>query len=1233
MIPFAWSVVPLLLAHVVLSLAYASSVAEPTPAPETAAFVLPQQPIVVALRPMWPFPQGPPNSLLYLGPNSVEAPTVSLPDGSTEVVDLLNFEAASSLQSVRIHFRDSSGTATLVPIGSGYVYIGGPAGLTISWSVQTDAGPVAMTRSMGSQEYVTVPIEPLASAIKITIDSIVAGSTTTARVWSDEYSEPTHGLYRMQAFLDFRTAFQLTFGPLNSNFTVAEEDNSAIPVALATIPAGAPSVFLDVLQHGLDAATNGALVANLEPYSDAEPDLLQVARLVIQNTSGSEYTVTWPTAGLSGAATAATFGLYEFIGDSPGGPIELHNEPLVLAAGTTWYSPGLVCTHLPVGFTVPDWCIPGSHDTDGFLEILDGVGDTLASYSASASPYVFLGPTASFTTDAVDLLIGSSTEAATLSITTNATSPTSQTLTDIVLDTTESAVQAISDAVGQLQVYISVGLVGTAVGAPVAVGAPGLASALFQISGGSATLALNLLTTIITGAVNKSLFVDLYLIPVAEGTPSTPEQAVALAAAMLQATMVMHASTTRYLPGAPQQSLMPLFRTPAPSGTIQAWAGGGGSLLQVPGGPFYGGASPLVVAPFEMTSAPSRVEIQVGPRGHRLGPRACSGGQSTYVLVDGVQIVMVGGGGGSALGSHGGPGGSTLGPSGIAQGYAGSTVAYDGPFGTSTVSGPISKPSGQPYQGSGGGSTVGGSNGNGGAGGRGGLGGFGLWPGGHGAILTETLVGAGGGGSSFVAPSGTLPACMAAPSTAAVVWPAWISAGSGVGLLAGPLGGSLGPYVPNPTLPSNDHFLAQYRFADRVSALRTLVDDVWGFARVHSWSKTFAKAAAAFAVTDGTLAEPDNKAIVMYPSDDAFVNAEVPSANYTVPSFVPVGPHDASLPVVVNGDEPVILEGLTVRGSARRRKDTTALSVDPTLQASLANGIYSAVAHMNVQTGAEAEPAETYQPEHWTLPFASPSAGPLQYLSEVWPATGINMLTFSRPGGPSTIQELDVVNVVTVNYSGTETAVQVPVWAKTVKITAFGGGGTSTSTSTSGADGSAVVATLKGLEGLQLWVSVGQGGGRPAVIDFSGGLGPNGTNSLGGGATKVRLSGTIKPVIVAAGGGSGAQRGHGVAESGHPSQTGVAFTKVGSGSVGALPDSSGSSSADANSGAGGAGWRWGLAGTNGLPGAAGASLVPQGASLEATTISKVPKWTTGVGKGSVAGVPASHGLVVFEFGP
>lgn len=367
---------------------------------------------------------------------------------------------------------------------------------------------------------------------------------------------------------------------------------------------------------------------------------------------------------------------------------------------------------------------------------------------------------------------------------------------------------------------------------------------------------------------------------------------------------------------------------------VDAWAAGGGDF-----GSFYGGAASHVSMVLSVTGGIQTISANVGTQGRRISDVASSGGGFTKVTINGLSLMILGGGGGASKYSHGGQGGGPLatdvsftgtGVNGVIQyaGLSGSSVLFDekyyaasGPQYTAPINniqalGPEGKPKplgtvldfeGQTIQGSGAGADgtkgsdgyfyngteIYGSNGGQGGTGYGGGNPFSiLAKGGTGMIPknASNIVGAGGGGATALLAAGTYATLSLTPGSIEIVSiemvGPWLSDSNEV------LGGGNPQNTYVKTAPNKGFATAEY-FSDGVSLLSQALDAESVAYERHFVTAFLQKLASKIAI-DGTLAVPSTSQNMFWPLDTFFVNPETISG--PIESYVPIGPHDDQMP-------------------------------------------------------------------------------------------------------------------------------------------------------------------------------------------------------------------------------------------------------------------------------------------------------------------------------------------------
>lgn len=963
-----WSLVPFVLFQLAFYISWIVFPAPEQPVLRPLNFVLPKiNP--VAFHSQWPF-TSPLTSLVYFYGSAF----LTLPGRLETDANVLTFISDLPTQAFEVHMQ-ARDVAKIAPVGLGYMFFLGTSGQTIQWTQAIgqsgQSGSAGQSGSSGSAasrptQFSTVkqtldPVVPIAVSMSelssfITIES---SSTAIVRFWSDEYSVPTFGRYVMQTFLEMHTAFSLVISELNNTFEIHLSETSTVLTVTLPISSQAlrPLTFLSLLKASI-AAVYGNLFVELDSIQEST-NALQVATLswsVIGQTVNIVVPNTLPL--INQCATAAMLGLYDF-GASGLGPSIVSLEVVLPSAGSPirYQSPGPVIVQWPVGFPFQRTANPGSHNTDGFLAITFSASDPLTTpdepsirLAASEYTYRLLGPTQTLSYSGflssgsvqnkpveveVRLQANSSTadyenqnntftilgfgiknedpsdilQATSHSISVNGSSPvlfstvSHQLQTLSLEDTAYLASVSTGTCAVQFGPETDCTLVMTYHDTPGLI--PGSDTSLVE-SIGSVSVRLVLEPFGYKTTIQKDLAgLESY------GLVSTDEKNALAFGLTSQAS-----------------SATPVYMT------IEAWAGGGGTLYR-DNTAFYGGASSRLQMTLELRGPIESIEAKVGLKGIRLDDSWTSGGGLTSLRINNIPIFVLGGGGGSAIGSHGGQGGGPIGPiieytldqpGNFLQlpGYSGSVEAWTIDANTQVTgfdqkpvessensgsgSGSESSSGIQTWQGSGG-SSQSGSNGyildansNRVPSRRAASGGLGSWSfsaagsagsdgsagsgfmtvrGGQGSA-SGAYFGAGGGGPTSMLNTGQItPTLSIIHLTVNGPWTSRLNT-------SGPLGGGYGPFVPYESSAILEAFQQRQFPADSVSILNELENQFWPRHKVLEWNRSLLSTLARTLFKDGSLAESKSNTWTV---SDAFVSGDDASTAY-----VPIGPHDQWLP-------------------------------------------------------------------------------------------------------------------------------------------------------------------------------------------------------------------------------------------------------------------------------------------------------------------------------------------------
>ena len=922
-----WALLPVVLGSYVISKVALSKAKPVPPVPPVPANFVPQQPL--SWR-SWPWTA--PDSLLWAYSSTVSA------NGSTNALDIQQF--APDQQSNSLLLTMPQGTILKVgPSGTGYVYLAGSPQITASWSVMTSNGSVAMTKTLSSA-YFTVPIARLVSTITLACASQKASSVptlaTVAQLWTDEFSRPTFGQYVMQPFLESSNALSLHITELNRYFDVTvngstttvdllQETESTTPMT----PDGLVDGFMGIVQRALASqipgnSSNSLVNYSLESVDTLRPSMLHLARSYWYGSA--QFTITMPTDAVKADATAATFGHYSRQNQSAPAVIDSPAQSSLNGSSYVYISNGPCIIQWPLTYTVLDYEQPGSADTDG-LVVLSRGNEPVLSFNASEFPYSLYGPVTSVNSDSSFIINGSfAFVPSSLQIEADNSGPggsivfasTKVKITQFEITNTPDW-QALCATLSSVTVRL------TSNGS--AVNFTGLLTSFWtNIGTTEAYCSLKNSLGPFTFTPNTLMQTGLEPIPVKieilQGSTvvCTSETTVVFTTSTHRAFRASDATDTF------SQQLKALFSTTAAI-TIDAWAGGGGSMLDE--NPVkFGGASGHVTATVEPSTNLQRIDIVVGQAGSRDSQFRCTGGKRTSVTVDSNVLFDIGGGGGAAQGSHGGAGGAPrdtrFDPTqdSVFPGYSASLQTFtvpatepliNGPPFTFQVEGPIAKPAYgtaspgtieliQIFQGSGAGPSEPGKPGYYLVGSQevmgydGGTGGLGYGPegpmsGGTGGRQNTNYAGipgpygGGGGGTTWVHANATFETFQLTIECIQPPWLAVLPSGAPPATNNPPLGGG----------STANSLQKQMSNCSPTSLLSVLVRNVWSTSQQNAWTTQILQGVATL-IADGFLANPDSSQNYMYPVDDAFVNPGTFDNTTSVVSYVPLGPHDAFLP-------------------------------------------------------------------------------------------------------------------------------------------------------------------------------------------------------------------------------------------------------------------------------------------------------------------------------------------------
>jgi len=350
---------------------------------------------------------------------------------------------------------------------------------------------------------------------------------------------------------------------------------------------------------------------------------------------------------------------------------------------------------------------------------------------------------------------------------------------------------------------------------------------------------------------------------------------------------------------------------------IEAWGAGGGSI-----DPFtFGGPSARATMTIQLDAPIQTFDVTVGLKGTKNTPSRCTGGSVTSVVINGYRVLDIGGGGGSALGSHGGAAGAprdadVSGAQSLQEfcGYSGSLEPFTSDDSLYTqILGPSGPTGANATQGGGCGIGANGKDGTfdidgtpvvgrpGGLGGQGTIG-FLLQESqanvfggtGSGTGTPGQPAGAGGGGSTMLAGPGDY-ATYGFSVLDITLNPPWSFQGIVYGGGSGPrLAGNPDAYqVFEPVEARSNNF----------SLLSLVLSRLWTVQQQQVWTTGLLNALAQ-TVVNGSVATPDSSNNMLWPTDALFVNdatntqtgRDAFNSMAYISSLVPVGPHDLFLP-------------------------------------------------------------------------------------------------------------------------------------------------------------------------------------------------------------------------------------------------------------------------------------------------------------------------------------------------
>lgn len=320
------------------------------------------EPILKNIRSQWP----------YTGPVSIVAlsnSTITTPSGSSNALDLINFQALSEQQSLRLSFRPRSSTSINLVSAlaqTSYAFFVGSSGLQISW-YSNENGEIVGNQKRLSTRPLSISIETTNGPVVIT--NLTDDEVYSAKLWSKEgFGAQLTGHYRLQSFLQSHYAGMLHITDLNNRFAIQEGIANANFVTL-TKGRVTPQSFLLDLQNKLVASgiSPDVLTVDLVKY-DTLPDILQISLLEWTNHTTGVYYINPNEYTSNIQATSATLGLYNFDGT---GDAEIFDGISPGNAGVFEMPPGVTTSPAPIIFQWPVlWTYTGNNDEQNLLRRL-----------------------------------------------------------------------------------------------------------------------------------------------------------------------------------------------------------------------------------------------------------------------------------------------------------------------------------------------------------------------------------------------------------------------------------------------------------------------------------------------------------------------------------------------------------------------------------------------------------------------------------------------------------------------------------------------------------------------------------------------------------------------------------------------------------------------------------------------------------------------------------------------
>lgn len=652
-----WSFIPLAVFYLVFA---AFWVKKPSSVPSKSNIVFP----IIGPTPFgsqWPFTG--PNSLAWLyGKSQLQT--------SKSKKNLLTFQSVSAKDSFIIILNSKSDIVKLAPTGSGYLYLLGPQNTSVKWTtanretsqVSGQLGPIMtykeFQQSLDPVNYTIIPLSSLISFV--TIENFSSGRSVIT-MWSDEYSRPTFGKYIVQTFLDASEAFNLNITPLNNSFKVWNNNDDGSNELIITLP----------LRNNVTATSFIDLLNNeLSTFDCTTPTLTtSPLRVSIGSLEGNFLILQWTSTALSGqnirigpnpslpllnqCAAAATLGIYLINSNQ-----SITSNLLIQGNGTSFsvMSPQPVVLQWPITQNYKKLDNPGSSDIDGLVNVYftDTAPDMLTLtdvpdivLEASRFSYRYMFPESTIKQSAF-IVVNGITNQIVIDVTTYAVSDTSQYIKSFQFE--ESSIAGIFSPSDTISLGLSLN---------------GSSKKVFVNDTYSNILDSGIITfthasPTTFGLVSGSILNDIEINFSLHKNHSGLQNSLLLDSSEYNGNFNLIVKPfgtflTRYSETGLQQ--------PEPSKqyiTFQAWAGGGGSILE---GPFFGGSTSRYQVTIDRTNMPtSLIDVTVGLCGKRNDDFFADGGSHSLIKYNNVLLCVLGGGGGAAMGSNGGVGGGPLGP-------------------------------------------------------------------------------------------------------------------------------------------------------------------------------------------------------------------------------------------------------------------------------------------------------------------------------------------------------------------------------------------------------------------------------------------------------------------------------------------------------------------------------------------------------------------------------------------